>query len=472
MISIKRNRIAVTWLIAAVLVWAGDACAQDASSRFQKAVELPEIAAEELIVVALDSDVYEAASGDYSDLRLQDASGAVVPFLLRTAVETRTQSHRQHRDAPLRSARPLEENALEILVDVPDGAPQPHGIRLISPLKDFQHRVQVSASTDGQQWEPLTEDGLIFDYSRFIDVRNDSVAFTDTFTGDLKQLRIVIDDVTAEQYSRLLELTRELVSGEEAARSERVTVDRRPLKVEKVQLWRDVEQLRVVENRRNEYPLVGMSVDRDEQHGQTVVTFESRREPLTQLTIVTPSRNFSRHVSVEVPQTQGMKSGWQRIGSGVISILDFKALQRQELSVSFPESRHRQYRLAIDDRDSPPLTITEIRAAGSVKELVFFASPEQPLTLAYGHDGGRWKPPSFDTAAITAALREGYQPQRAVLASTRQSLAAGESPPVDLQSLLNRPGVLLAIIAVLIVVLGWFLYQAGRRLDATADHES
>src|SRR5690606_20261380 len=137
MIIIKQDWIAVTCVIAAVLIWTGEAGAQDGSARFRKAVELPEIAAEELIVVALDSDVYEAANDDYSDLRLQNASGATVPFLLRTAVESRSQSHRQHRDAPLRSARPLEENALEILIDVPDGAPPPQGIRLVSPLKDF-----------------------------------------------------------------------------------------------------------------------------------------------------------------------------------------------------------------------------------------------------------------------------------------------------------------------------------------------
>jgi hypothetical protein len=69
-----------------------------------------------------------------------------------------------------------------------------------------------------------------------------------------------------------------------------------------------------------------------------------------------------------------------------------------------------------------------------------------------------------------AALSEGYQPQRAVLAPTGESLAAGEPQPVDLQSLLNRPGVLLGIIALLIVVLGWFLCQAGRRRDAVADN--
>src|SRR5690606_40215621 len=101
--------------------------------------------------------------------------------------------------------------------------------------------------------------------------------------------------------------------------------------------------------------------------------------------------------------------------------------------------------------------------------LVFFASPEQQLSLAFGENGERWEAPSFDTSAITAALAEGYQPQQAVLAASVERVAAGE-PPLDLKALLNRPGVLLSIIVLMLAVLGWFLYQAGRRLDSTAEH--
>lgn len=469
MLSLKQNLSAAIWLLAVALLGANVAAAQESRQRVQKAVELPPLAAEELVVVALDSDVYEASRSDYSDLRLQDSGGTVVPFLLRTAAETRPQNMRQFHDARLRSAQPLADNALEILIEIPEGTPQPQGIQLVSPLKDFQHRVRVFSSADGEQWQPLTEEGLIFDYSRFIAVRSDSVSFVDPLPEDHKQLRIVIDDVTAEQQSRLLELTRELVGEEETSRSVQVTVDRRPLKIDQVQLWHEVELLQVVQKDRIAYPLAEMSIARDEQQGQTLVTVHSRREPLTQLTLVTPSRNFSRHVSVEVPQVQGVRTQWQPIGSAVISKLDFKALQRQQLAIAFPENRHRQYRLVIDDRDSPPLEIADVEAAGSVKELVFFASPEQQLTLAYGENGERWEAPSFDTSAITAALAEGYQPQQAVLAASVERVAAGE-PPLDLKALLNCPGVLLSIIVLMLAVLGWFLYQAGRRLDSTAEH--
>jgi len=470
MFSLKQHLRPAAWLLAGAMIWAGPAAAQH-TQRAQKLVELPELSAEELVVLAIDSDVYEASSSDFSDLRLQDSGGTAIPFLLRTAVETRSQITRHYRDAQLQAAGPLDENALEILVKLPEEAPQPQGIQLDSPLKDFQHRVRVFASADGEQWQPLTEEGLIFDYSRFIDVRNDRVAFVNPLAAEHRQLRIVIDDITAEQQSRLLELTRELVGEEETSRSEQVTVDRRPLKIDQVRLWHEVEQLQVMQTDRIAYPLAEMSIDRDEQHGQTLVTVHSRREPLTRLTLLTPSRNFSRRVNVEVPHVQGVRTVWQPIGSGVISNLNFKALQRQQLTINFPENRHRQYRLVIEDRDSPPLEIAEVRAEGSVKELVFFAAPEQQVMLTFGGQSGQWKSPRFDTTAIAAALSEGYQPQPAVLAPVADHLE-GETPPLDLPALLNRPGVLIGIIALLMAVLGWFLYQAGRRLDAASDHHS
>ncbi len=458
---------AVAFFVA--ILWAMTATAEDTPQLARKTIELPELTAEELVAVALDSDVYEVANEDYSDLRLHDSNGATVPFLLRTAVETRPQSRRQFRDTRLRSAQPLDGNGLEIIVDLPGTSPLPQGIQLHTPLKDFQHRVRVFASTDGGPWRPLSEDGLIFDYSQFIDVRNDSVPFATPLNADDRQLRIVIDEVTAEQQSRLLELTRELVGDEETSRSIHVAIERRPLRIEKVQLWHEVERLLVVQSDRLDYPLAGMSIERKEQQGQTIVTVESRREPLTQLTLVTPSRNFSRQVRVEALQVQGVRSQWQPIGSGVISNLQFKALQRQQLAVTFPESRHHQYRLIIEDRDSPPLEITQVRAAGSVKEVVFFASPEQHLTLTFGRDGSSRQPVSYDTAAITAALAEDYQPQPAKLSSAMERLAAGDSP-LDLPSLLNRPAVFVGIIALLVAVLGWCLYQAGRRMDADSHH--
>lgn len=435
--------------------------ADKGSLQFQKAVEIPALTQQELVAVALDADVFEVASDVFSDLRLYDQKQRLVPFILHTAAETRVRTTRKHWDVKPISARPVEENSLEVIIRLGENDPAPQGVRLVSPLSDFQHRVRVFASDDGEEWQPLVEDEVIFDYSRFIDVRNDSIAFPRT---PLKHLRILIDDVTDEQQSRLMELTRELVGDEELARAERTKIERRPFRVEKIQLWHEVHHQQIAEGKRATYAVAAMRLEPDPPAGTTVVIIDTHREPLTQFTLVTPTRNFSRRVRVEVPQVQGIRTVWRTIATDTLSQLEFKDLQRADLSIEFPESRYPQYRLTIEDRDSPPLEITRFSAEGTVRELVFFALPGQNITLAYGNE--EMEAAKFDTSAITAALRQGYQPQAAGLSPAEQAQTLLDAGGGDWRDLWNHRGILFGTIAIMVAILGWFLYQAGRRLDS------
>src|SRR5438045_8946078 len=109
-----------------------------------------------------------------------------------------------------------------------------------------------------------------------------------------------------------------------------------------------------------------------------------KRQPLTSLELETADRNFSRHAVVEVERAQGVKKTWDRIGEGTLSRVDFKNLKREKLSISIPESRHTQYRIVIDDRDSPPLEVAGIEAEGNVYEVVFLAAPDGTYQRSYG----------------------------------------------------------------------------------------
>lgn len=430
--------------------------------RFQKRVELPEITEQELIAVPLDADVYEAVQDGFEDLRLIDADGRAIPFLLRTAAETRFQTRRQFRTVETRTARPLDDGGLEILLTLDDDDPPVNGVRLVSPLSDFEHRVRVFGSPDGEDWQLLTDDGLIFDYARFIDVRNDTIAVPETRQ---RHLRIVIDDVTADQESRLLELTRRLRGSDESERTERIAIDRRPFRVDRVEVWQDVRQQRIAAEKRTEIPVAGFHVEADRKSGRTIITIDTRREPLRTFTIETPTRNFSRRAAVEIPDIRSVPTNWRTIVSGPLAQFDFRDLQREDLSLDFPETRQRQYRLVIENRDSPPLEITGVMAEGTVKELVFFASPDSEPFLLYGDPHA--SAASHDTAAIAASLAEGYEPQPAALGPQSEHIRTPR--PLRLADLLNNRWLLLGILALLATTLGWFLYQATQRLPPAQD---
>src|SRR4029079_11240310 len=120
---------------------------------------------------------------------------------------------------------PLEDGSLEIIVHLRDKDPQPQGLRLVTPLGSFDERVRMFTSADGTDWKTLGDEAVVFDYSQYIDARNDAIDFP--VTTD-RYFKIVIDHVTQELESQLKELTRRLRGDEETHRDETILIERRP----------------------------------------------------------------------------------------------------------------------------------------------------------------------------------------------------------------------------------------------------
>ncbi|HQU45542.1 MAG TPA: DUF3999 family protein, partial [Pirellulales bacterium] len=356
--------------------------------------------------------------------------------------------------------RPRDDGSLEITVELEKDDPHPNGLTIVSPLRNFERRVRVDASTDGQQWERAGNETVIFDYSRYMDVRSDSVSFPETAK---RHFRIVIDDVTVEQESELLALTRRLQGADETERTEKVTVERRPFRIERIDFWREVEEALATGDEKAKYPVTELRVEQDTEKHRTIVRIDTRRQPLTSLTLETADRNFSRHAVVEAETDQGVNKTWRRIGEGTVSRIDFKNVRREDLAISFPQSRQARYRIAIDDRDSPPLAVTGVEAEGNVYELVYLASPAARYQLVYGSADA--EAAVYDTATIQELLRSGFQPSRAELGKQQPAPGAGQPAEFRPSKLLNNPLLLGGVILLLVLALGWGLFQAVKRME-------
>lgn len=443
---------------------AGSALADERGFEYSKEVKAPTLKQQELLAIELDSEVFGATQDKLADVRLLDAEGKPVPYLLRKRQTTRPRTTRTIWAVQHVSARPLESGGLEIVFQIDEETakrhPHPNGLSLISPLKNFEQRVRVYTSDDdGRQWEPAGDEAVVFDYSRYMDVRSDSVPFPET---ERRHFKIVVDDVTAEQQSELVALTRRLRGAEETERSEQVVVDRRPFRIDRIDLWRDVQNDQATGDEKTSYPVERHHVDRDAKNKQTVVEIDVRRQPLTSLSLETPERNFSRHAVIEAEKVQGVKKSWEKIAEGTLSRIEFKGLKREQLAISFPESRRPQYRLVIDDRDSPPLEVSGIKAEGNVYEIVYLAGPGRNDRLVYGSADA--EPASYDTAALAELLGEKFRPAPAELGA--QAAWKGQGPAeFKWSKLANNPLVLGGVIALLVAALGWGLYRAMRRMD-------
>ncbi|MFW6125083.1 MAG: hypothetical protein ACOC46_02950, partial [Pirellulales bacterium] len=159
----------------------------------------------------------------------------------------------------------------------------------------------------------------------------------------------------------------------------------------------------------------------------------------------------------------GITRTWRTIGRGTLSRIDYKNFKREQVAISFPESRHLQYRIVIENRDSAPLEIAGVVGEGNVYEVVFFATPGKHYRLAYGAQDAQ--EPRYDTAAILTLLEEGFQPTSAELEPEVAYAGAGRRKTYDWSNVVNDPRLLVAVIALLVIALSWGLYQAVKRVD-------
>jgi hypothetical protein len=178
-------------VIAFGCLYAGAAIAdEEPRFQFRKEIELGQATADEIIGVPLDSDVYAGTRDGYEDLRIVDDRGTPVPYLLEPIGKKRINRARERCASTLKSLRMDEGKGLEIVVALDVKAPSAAGLTIQTPLADFEHRVRVFGSQSGKDWTPLVTNGVIFDYSRFMDIRNRDVALP---ANEYRQFKLVVD---------------------------------------------------------------------------------------------------------------------------------------------------------------------------------------------------------------------------------------------------------------------------------------
>ena len=455
------NALAMVLWLCFLLLWTLPLVADDVPPfRWHRDVELPEVAATTLVSIQLDSNFFMATRDGWPDVRLNDNRDQSVAFLIQTAYELKARTVRQ--TWPVKNLVAKVDSAIGLQVELAlgDDDPLPNGIRIITPLRDFEHQVRVESSTDGNSWTAAGPPSLIFDYSRYVDARND---FVPVKTGSHRRFRLIIEDVTAEQESLLLELHRRLRGTNEIDRTENTTIVRRPFRIDRVEFYRDDETSVKSHQLKVTYPVSNFAVTEREKDHQTLLTFDTKREPMTEMKVITDSENFSRSATVEAEsEDNNGKMVWHAIASGTLTRFSVGTIQKQELTLSMRESHASRYRVVIDNRDSPPLTITAVEVSGPLYELMFLASTDQKFSLQYGSQDA--KAGHYDTAALQAAISQGSTRIMAKLGSPdeNQNVAADQIPHWVPW---NDTRVLLGGIVALTLLLGWGLFTAGKRIE-------
>jgi len=429
--------------------------------RFYKGVERDTPQEEAILAATFDNEVYADTRDGFPDLRVVDDRDDHVPYLVEKVTESRKHTVRETCSSRVVSLVEEEDNAIEIVVRLGDRAPAADGVTFLTPLADYERRVRVFGSSDGSDWTPLMTDGLIFDYSRYMDVDNREIRLP---KNSYRQFKVVIDDVTDELESPWKELTRKFRGGQEDERIERTTVQRRPFRIDRIELWADVAREHFKSDKKADYPIAKFQVEQDAKEKRTIIDVRSGRQPLTGLSLETSSRNFSRRVVVQKPVPRGVSTDWVELGQATVSMVHFGNFHRERLKITFPEQRQEDYRIIIYNQDNPPLEITGVKAEGNVYRMVFLAVPGKTYRVYYGSESA--DKPSYDMATVLAPLRKGHQAVAGSLGVQLANPDFGEKPGFALRGLLGNRLILGAAICLMVVVLGWGLFRAARRVDA------
>lgn len=431
--------------------------AQDGQSEWVREVETDPLSQTELIKFPLNSEVYLHSQATLLDLSIVDSAGTRVPFLIRNESRHITKDVTQTWEVEHPTLKPVATGGLEIRFELEENDAQPSGINLITSLRNFEQRVQVFGIDNSVVETPLVKGAVIYDYARYMDVRNTRIPLP---ANNSRRFRIAIDLPTSTQQSELLEITKLLRAGDEVSREVRTTVEQRPFRIDRIQLWTDQTDTldELVED--HAYNLIDTKISVNETSHQTVIDLLTSGEPLTGFQIETDEKNFFRSAKVS---TVGGKE-IQEITSQPLKRFAFRELQDEQLMLHFQPNRSRNFQIVIDNHDNPPLHVTGVKALGRVDEVIFLANADETYQLIYGNAAAM--PVQLDVPPLAAALNEGYNPILARLGEAHMRSPISTRNWMQWKDIINNPFLIGAVVLVMLGVLGWLLFVAAQRIEA------
>ena len=327
-----------------------DVDAQRAGWHFRRAVTVPAgpSARPGFGAIAIPPEIGAQAQPGFQDLRLLEADGREVPYVVDRPVE-RAMTYRWR--GRLVDTRLETKRHTQWVVDLGE-ARTFDGIVLDIPRSDFAKRIRVEASADAREWRVAQEDAGVFD--RPWTTRIHHTMITLTRPESARYLRLTADDRgTPPVELKGLEVTasRHLVAAEW----------RRPVALQPIASQAGVSRYRL-----------GLPP----------------RFPFETLVLAADEPVFSRRVVVIEAHDAGGQREEAPLGDAVLYRLkiDDSALAGEMLSLPVQRSqRGGELIVEVHDGDSPPLRGLRGTVTGVATRLLFPVTPGT-LTLYYGND--------------------------------------------------------------------------------------
>ena len=369
----------------------------------------------QLVELALDREVYLESSPGETDLRLVAGQDREAPYQL---VKLEKRELREPVAVEIRDLGHVEGEYNSFVADVGAGGNLHNEVVVDTRAHNFRRTVVVETSADGETWAVAQESGEIYD-----------------FTSSDEEFRVHHTSVKYPQSAARYLRVKVLHGGEG------------PLEIIGATVFRAEE----VAAKEREYFPVSASSSRDEA-GTSYHELDMgvRGVPLSRLSFQSNTPNFHRGAEI-----RGSDDGeeWQWLGGSHIYSFDTPKFDGRLLEVEFSESRHRYYRLEVDDADNAPLQLTGFILYGADRILRFEAQQETEYALYYGNPVA--EAPVYDLQRIVPYLETEDLPV-ATLGEQRLNAAftGPDVPMTERLPWLMTAGVALAALVVAVLLFG------------------
>ena len=406
--------------------------APDGQWQFFKTVILPDgLPDDQLVEFELDPEVYAHAQPGLGDIRLTTTGpGGERETPYQLLVEVGDQR---------RAAVPVEMQDLghipndhtSFVLRVQSEGDLHSEVEIRTSSANFQRRVAVSASDDGETWRVLEENGKIFHFSipeRGFSAGDTSVQYP---SNSARFLRIQIFDE-----------------------------DQEPLFIHGA-VVRFAQRL---EPRRHRLPLDIVERVEDPERKQTIILLRASHPgfPADSISLDIPHRNFYREVALEGSYDA---TYWIPLHSGeILYDFDTPRFVGDDRELRFGESRHLYYRVTIFNEDNPPLPVEKPVAWGFARKIVFTAAAGDSYRLYYGNPEA--SAPSYELEKLFPYLTTEDLPV-AQLGGYEVNPAFGISEtPVEILPFTERyPWLLPGVVAAAALLVGLFLASLIRQVQ-------
>ena len=394
--------------------------------------------------LALTPDIYNAARGDLGDVRLVDADGEQIPYVLAKPKDI---TKRQKYNPVVINRSTGADKAAMITLDFGKQVIK-NSIEVETAGNNFRRAVKVEGSNDNTEFFALVEHAYVFAVS--FDRRFEQI---DLPANDYRYLRIAVLPMATEEKGPVIDEVRAFQIGESFA--ERQTVEMAP--IEHSEDEKNNSSIYIYDLAYRGLPVSEIELDIANDSFYRYVTVEGRNAEKRKVKIDSED-NRQRFKEVEVR--------WQRIINDTIyRYTAADGQKRESLILRIPSGRrvYKYIRVTIRNYDDRPIRINSASANMIAHKIVFESKDNAAPVLYVGSESAR--APQYD---LERRLSNPLQVKAAMakLSGITNNPLFGQAEGKPIAWTEKHKVLLLIVMVIVALVLGGFIFKSFKSIQS------